>query len=188
MWSLPRVLGPVAARCCSSAGRVARITNATRFTRWTTRPDVEQLSGGDVDDLGRPQLPAPQRVPNDSTESRSRWPHDRARTISSLWSSGRFGGLGARVFITGEVVWPVVVVSVLGPGGDFAEEPVFRCEPVTQATEPFLECPARARCSAGGALCVGDEMAPDDVAEPTLERPDRFAWGLAFGERRRSRR
>jgi len=37
-------------------------------------------------------------------------------------------------------VWPVVVVSVLGPGGDFAEEPVFRCEPVTQATEPFLEC------------------------------------------------
>ena len=39
----------------------------------------------------------------------------------------------------------VVVVSVQGLGGDFAEEPVFRCEPATQATEPFLECPAQAR-------------------------------------------
>ena len=35
---------------------------------------------------------------------------------------------------------------------------------------------------AGDALGVGDEVAPDDVAEPTLERADRFAWGLAFGE------
>ena len=82
-----------------------------------------------------------------------------------------------------QVVCAVVVVSVQGPGGDVAEEPVFRCEPGTQATEPFLECPARARCSArGGALGVGDEVAPDDVAEATLERPDRLARGLAFGE------
>ena len=39
----------------------------------------------------------------------------------------------------------------LGPGSDFAEEPVFRCEPVTQATETFLECPARARWSSAAA-------------------------------------
>ena len=77
----------------------------------------------------------------------------------------------------------MVVVSVQGPGGDFAEEPVFRCEPVTQATEPFLERPARARWSAGrDALGVGDEVAPHDVAEPTLERTDRFARCLALGE------
>jgi hypothetical protein len=44
---------------------------------------------------------------------------------------------------TGHMMWPVVVVSVQGPGGDFAEEPVFRCEPATQATEMFPEvsCP-----------------------------------------------
>ena len=60
----------------------------------------------------------------------------------------------------------VVVGLVLGPGGDFAEEPVFRCEPVTLATETFLECPARARWSvARETLGVGHEMAPHDVAE-----------------------
>ena len=69
-----------------------------------------------------------------------------------------------------------------GPGSDFAEEPVFRCEPVTQATETFLECPARARWSGGDAPGVGDEVTPDDVAEPALQGADRFAWGLAFGE------
>jgi hypothetical protein len=47
--------------------------------------------------------------------------------------------------VTDHVLWPVVVVSVQGLGGDFAEEPVFRCEPATLATEPFLECPAQAR-------------------------------------------
>jgi hypothetical protein len=69
----------------------------------------------------------------------------------------------------------VVVVSVQGLGGDFAEEPVFRCEPATQATEPFLECPAQARWSEREAIGVGDEVAPDDVAEPPLERTDRLA-------------
>ena len=52
---------------------------------------------------------------------------------------------------------PVVVVSVEGPGSDFAEEPLFRCEAATLATEPFLECPARARCSARDPVGVGDE-------------------------------
>jgi hypothetical protein len=52
-------------------------------------------------------------------------------------------GWGARASVTGPVVWPMVVVSVQGPGSDFAEEPLFRCEAATLATEPFLECPAR---------------------------------------------
>ena len=60
---------------------------------------------------------------------------------------------------------------------------MFRCEPVTQASETFLMCPARARWSAGGdALGVGDEVPPDDVAEAALERTDRLAWGVAFGQ------
>jgi hypothetical protein len=47
---------------------------------------------------------------------------------------------------------------------------VFRCEPVTQATETFLECPARAcRSALVDASGVGDEVPPDDVAESTLE-------------------
>jgi hypothetical protein len=50
------------------------------------------------------------------------------------------------------------------------------------AIEPFLECPARARCSAGDSVGVGGEVAPHDVAEPSLQRPDRLAWRLAFGE------
>ena len=106
----------------------------------------------------------------------------RAITISSLLSRGPFrGGEGARG-VTGRVAWPVVVESVQGPGSDFAEEPLFRCEAATLATEPFLECPARARCSAGERDGVGDEVPPDDVAEPPLQRADRFAWRLAFGE------
>ena len=93
-------------------------------------------------------------------------------------------GVRARgVTVTGQPCRPLVVGWVQGPGSDFAEEPVFRCEPVTQATESFLECPARTRLSPGGdASGVGDEVAPDDVAEPALERADRFAWCLALGE------
>jgi hypothetical protein len=29
---------------------------------------------------------------------------------------------------------------------------------------------------------VGDEVSPDDVAEPPLEGADRFSWGVTFGE------
>ena len=87
------------------------------------------------------------------------------------------------MFFTGQGVWPVVVVSVQGPGGDCAEEPVFRCEPVTQATETFLVCPARTRWSSiGDASGVGGEVTKDDVAEPALEGTDRFARGVSFGE------
>ena len=59
----------------------------------------------------------------------------------------------------------------------------FRCEPVTQATETFLEvsCPDPLS-SSGDAVGVGDEVPPGDVAEPALERADRFAWGVSFGE------
>ena len=59
---------------------------------------------------------------------------------------------------------------VQGSGSDCAEEPVFRCEPVTQAAETFLKCPARTRLSPDGdASDVGNEVPPDDVAESPFE-------------------
>ena len=96
----------------------------------------------------------------------------------------QFRRVSRRAWIaTGQLVWPVVVGWFQGSGSDCAEEPVFRCEPVTQATETFLECPARTRLSSvGDASGVVDEVPPDDVAEPALQRSDRLARGLAFGE------
>ena len=113
-----------------------------------------------------------------------RAPRDADRSISSLLSRGNFSCLGARD--RARSAWPA--------GGRRVEFGVrvvtspkrrwFRCEPATQASETFLRCPARARWSSGGdALGVGDEVPPDDVAEPPLQRADRFARGLPFGER-----
>ena len=84
-------------------------------------------------------------APNTGTERRRGTDVQRARTVTSWLSSACLGVVVARAGVTGQIVRPVVVVSVQGLGGDFAEEPVFRCEPATQATEPFLECPAQAR-------------------------------------------
>ena len=67
----------------------------------------------------------------------------------------------------------MVVESVQGPGNDFAEEPLFRCEAATLATEPFLECPARARRSLRDAVGVGDETPPDLV-----KRVKRVSFGI----------
>src|SRR4051812_7107506 len=64
-------------------------------------------------------------------------PSTSADQISSWLSRGSFGGAGARTCKTAQRGWPVVLQSVQGLGGDFAEEPVFRCEPVTQAMVTF---------------------------------------------------
>ena len=69
------------------------------------------------------------------------------QVVSGIALGGaRWRGPGRR----GRRVVPSVWRS--GPGSDFAEEPVCRCEPVTQATSRCLMCPARARCQrlAGG--------------------------------------
>ena len=72
---------------------------------------------------------------------------------------------------------------VQGPGGDFAEAPVFRFEPATQASESsWIVLPGPLLSVSADAAGVGDEMSPDDVAEAALQCPDGFAWGLALGE------
>ena len=43
--------------------------------------------------------------------------------------------VGARAIVTGQRLWPVVIQSGEGPGSDYAEAPVFRFEPATQASE-----------------------------------------------------
>ena len=53
--------------------------------------------------------------------------------------------------------------------------------PRRRQSRPGVSCPGPLVIG-GGALGVGDEVTPDDVAEPALQRADRFAWGLAFGE------
>jgi hypothetical protein len=99
--------------------------------------------------------------------------------ISSLLSRGNFGGCRGALVRSRSVrpagsrrvqFWVRVVTS--------PKSRWFRCEPVTQATETFLKCPARARWSAGGdSAGVGSEVPPGDVAEPPFQRPDRFALG-----------
>ena len=108
----------------------------------------------------------------------------RPKAISSVVKRRLLSAWGTRGCHPRRSFAAVVVVSVQGPGGDLREKSRSTgCDPAAQATEPFLECPARARCSAGrDVLGVGDQVAPHDVAEPTLERTDRLAWGLAFGE------
>jgi hypothetical protein len=59
---------------------------------------------------------------------------------------------------------------------------VFRFEPATQASESsWSVLPGPHLSSGGDALGVGDEVTPDDVAESTLERADRFAGGVTLG-------
>jgi hypothetical protein len=85
------------------------------------------------------------RAQNDNTERRVESASEPLRTKTSWLSRVGFVIVGARRSVTGQGVWPVVVRWFQGLGSDCAEEPVFRCEPVTLATESFLECPARAR-------------------------------------------
>jgi hypothetical protein len=46
---------------------------------------------------------------------------------------------------------------------------------------PGVSCPGPLLADEAAAG-VGDEVSPDDVAEPALERTDRFARGVTFGE------
>ena len=72
---------------------------------------------------------------------------------------------------------------MVGSGSDSSEEPAVQdVEPVTLESESFL-------CVLPGPLerqlllaGVGDEVAVDDVGEPSLERADCFFGGLAFGD------
>ena len=131
-----------------------RIEDSTFAIRRTQCPVSRTHQFGDPVLLTRCATPGGRRpAAQHSTTERPRTPEAIARSenLSAVkWRFRRVSGRAGRG-VTGQLVCPVVVGWVQGLGSDFAEEPVFRCEPVTQATETFLKCPARARWSADAA-------------------------------------
>ena len=79
-------------------------------------------------------------------------------------------------------VVPVVVALVAGPGVTSPKNRLSGCETVTLASSrSFVSSRALDR-SAAETIRVSQQLSVDGVADVSLQRPQRFAFGLPFGD------